>query len=138
MNLSDIPLNPTRRALRQFAVGWLIFFSAFGAHQYFVRGHHPAGIVLMSAAVIFGVLGIVRPGAVRWIFVTWMVLAFPIGWVLSQLMLLVMFYVLLTPVSLILRLKGRDLLERKPRNDQSTCWSPKEAPKDVRSYFRQY
>jgi len=66
------------------------------------------------------------------------VLAFPIGWVISQIMLLLMFYVVLTPVAWIFRLRGRDMLQRKPAPARASYWVPKESPTDLRRYFRQY
>jgi hypothetical protein len=89
-------------------------------------------------AVTLGLLGLIKPAALRWLFVTWMVLAFPIGWLVSQIMLLLMFYLLITPVALLFRLQGRDPLARKPAPERTSFWSPKKVPDDVRSYFRQY
>jgi hypothetical protein len=138
MKWTDIPFQPTEKALRQFAAAWLVFFLCFGAHQYLARGHHRLGLAVGLLAVFVGGLGLVRPAAVRWLFVTWMVLAFPIGWLMSQLMLLMMFYLFITPVALFLRLRGRDLLWRRPTPGQTSFWRPKETPRDVQSYFRQY
>jgi hypothetical protein len=67
-----------------------------------------------------------------------MVLAFPIGWVVSEAMLLLMYYGILTPVAVVFRLRGRDLLRRKVQVGAGTFWLPKVMPQDVRSYFRQY
>mgnify|MGYP001438334408 CR=1 FL=1 len=138
MTWSDIPFRPTSKALRQFAAAWLVFFLAFGAHQYLVRRHPMAGLVLMGFALVIGLPGLIKPAAVRWLFVGWMVVAFPIGWLISQLMLLIMFYGLITPVALFFRLRGRDLLRRKPAPPGASYWLPKATPHDVRSYFRQY
>jgi di/tricarboxylate transporter len=136
--LNFLPPLSTHRTLRQFATAWLVFFSVFGAHQYFARGHHTVGIIVMSAAVIIGLLGLIQPSSIRWLFVTWMMAAFPIGWVLSQIMLALMFYGLLTPVALFFRLRGRDVLQRKSAPDRLSFWIPKQTPRDIRSYFRQY
>ena len=138
MSWSGLPLRPTPRALRQFAGAWLVFFLAFGAHQYLVRKHPSAGLVLMALAMVIGLLGLIKPSAVRWLFVGWMVLAFPIGWAISLLMLLLMFYCIITPVALLFRIRGRDLLCRKHVPARATFWLPKHMPQDVRSYFRQY
>lgn len=138
MTWSDIPLRPTPRTLRQFAGAWLVFFLAFGAHQYLVRQHLRLGLILMFLAVAVGVLGLIKPSAVRWLFVGWMVAAFPVGWVVSLVMLLIMFYGLITPVAMLFRLCGRDLLGRRPAPDAASFWLPKRMPQDVRSYFRQY
>jgi hypothetical protein len=136
MTWAEIPRNPSARALRQFSAGWLVCFGLLAAQQY-RRGHHEVAIALLIAGVVFGVAGLVRPAVMRWVFVNWMVLAFPIGWAVSQVMLLLMFYLILTPVAVIFRISGRDALRRK-RPDCPSYWVPKETPGDVRSYFRQY
>ena len=138
MNWSDLPLNPTPKALRQFSAAWLVFFLCLGTHQYFVREHYVPGILLGLMAVLIGNLGLIKPASVRWIFVGWMVLAFPIGWLISQLMLALLFFVVLTPVAILFRLRGRDLLARKPVRGKITFWTKKSMPENVESYFRQY
>ena len=138
MTWSDIPLNPTRKALRQFAAAWLVFFLAFGAHQYLARKHPTFGLTVKGVALAIGLLGLIKPPAVRWLFVGWMVAAFPIGWLISWLTLLLMYYGIITPVALFFRIRGRDLLRRKPTAAPTSFWLPKETPEDVRSYFRQY
>lgn len=138
MKWSDIPFHPTGKALRQFAAAWLVFFLAVGTYQYVVRGHQRWGLTLILLAIAVSVLGLVRPAAVRWIFVGWMVLAFPIGWLLSQIMLLLLFYGVITPVALLFRFRGRDMLRSKPAPNRPTYWLPKQTPQDVTSYFHQY
>ena len=93
---------------------------------------------MMGMALGIGLLGLIKPPALRWLFVGWMVIAFPIGWTISQLMLGLMYYGILTPVGVLFRLRGRDLLRRKPAPMQSSFWMPKEMPQDVRRYFRQF
>ena len=88
--------------------------------------------------VVLGIVGLVWPAGVKWPFVAWMVAAFPIGWLISQIMLAVMFFGLLTPVAILFRLRGRDLLRRKPAGTEASLWTVKETPRDVRRYFTQY
>jgi hypothetical protein len=138
MKWSDLPLHPTARALRQFAGAWLILFLAAGAHRYIARGQHEAGIALGVMAVVLGGLGLVRPAAVRWLFVGMTVVTYPIGWVVSQVMLAIMFYGIITPLAWWFRVRGRDLLTRRPAPNRATFWAPKQTPEDMRAYFRQY
>src|ERR1035441_284237 len=91
MKWSDLPLKPTARALRQFAGAWLIIFLAAGVHRYVVRGQRQVGMAVCVMALVVGGIGLIRPAAVRWLFVGATVLAFPIGWVVSQIMLAVMY-----------------------------------------------
>jgi len=138
MTFADLPLRPSSKMLRQFAGAWLVFVGAAAAHQALVRGHVRAGVILGAAAVVISLLGLIRPQAVRWLFVGLTVLAFPIGWVVTQLMLIILFYGLLTPVALIFRLRGRDVLCRKFPGSQASYWTEKTTPTDVRRYFRTY
>jgi hypothetical protein len=138
MKWADLPLNPSAKVLRQFAAAWLVFFCAIGLHQWLGKGHPELGQGLCVMAVIIGTLGLFKPMIVRWIFVVWMILAFPIGWVISQVTLGVLFFGLITPVALFFRMRGRDLLSRKPAPERASFWVDKTTPADPRSYFNQY
>jgi hypothetical protein len=138
MKWSDLPLKPTAQALRQFAGAWLILFLAVGVHRYVARGQHQVGVAVGVMAVVVGGLGLIKPAALRWLFVGATVLAFPIGWVLSQIMLAVMYYGIITPLALWFRIRGRDLLSRKPAPNRASFWAPKHTPDDMGAYFRQY
>jgi hypothetical protein len=138
MQWSDIPWEPSRKTLRQFAGLWIVFFGGFALWQGLMRGHPTAAAVLAVLAVTVGPVGLVRPEWLRPIYVSWMVLAFPIGWTVSQVILGVMFYGLFTPIALVFRLIGRDPLHRRRRPGQETYWAPKVAPSTPLRYFQQF
>ena len=136
MQWSDIPRSPTNRTLRQFALLCLVVFSILSLWQGWAQGNHALSAAFAAAALLIGTLGLVRPQAVRWIFIGWMMAAFPIGWTISKLMLVLMYFGLLTPLAAVLRLAGRDALRRRSRQSE-TYWVERPAAADVRSYFRQ-
>jgi len=138
MKWSDIPFNPSRKVLRQFAALWLVCFMALGASQYFAKGRPQLGLALAAAAVIIGLPGLIWPPLLRWLFVACTVLTFPIGWLISLLVLWALYFLVLTPVAVFFGLRGRDLLGRKPAPERDSFWEPKQTPRDLRSYFRQY
>lgn len=78
------------------------------------------------------------PRVVRPVFVTWMVLAFPVGWVVSWLLLGLVFFGVVTPVALVLRVLGHDPLALNRDRAVATYWSLKPPVVDVRRYFRRY
>jgi Saxitoxin biosynthesis operon protein SxtJ len=138
MRWSDIQFDPPRTTLRQFAGLWLAFFGGMALWQALVRGHATAGLCLAALALAIGLPGLARPEWLRPIYVGWMVLAFPIGWTISQLMLGLMFFGLFTPIGLVFRLIGRDPLQRARRDGVESYWTPKPAPADLRRYFKQF
>lgn len=138
MQWSDVDFHPKSRTLRQFAGLWLLFFAGFACQQAFLRGNTIAAVVLGVVAVTIGGLGLAAPALIRPIFVTWMVLAFPIGWTVSRIILGVMFYGIFTPVALLFRMLGRDALGLARPGARETYWTAKPAPANIRRYFRQF
>lgn len=64
--------------------------------------------------------------------------AFPIGWVVSHVLMAVVFFGLFTLIGFLFRLVGRDpLMLRRPVN-QASYWLPKARVEDKRRYFRQF
>ena len=88
-------------------------------------------------AAVVGVAGLISPNLVRPIFVGWMTIAFPIGWVISNVLLACLFYGMFTPLGWVLRLAGRDALRRRPPSPVDSYWLPKPMPTDVDRYFQQ-
>lgn len=138
MQWSDIQFDPPTRTLRQFGGLCFVFFGGFGLWEALGRGHVALGAGLVGLAVAGGLLGLLRPGWLRWIFVSWTVLAFPIGWTISLVMLAVMYYGLFTPIALAFRLIGRDALQRTRKPATESYWTPKPAPTDPGRYFKQF
>ncbi|HWB10160.1 MAG TPA: SxtJ family membrane protein [Pirellulales bacterium] len=137
MQWSDIDFRPQTRTLRQFALLWLVFFGGLAAWEGVGRGRMALGAALGLLAVTVGPLGYLRPQWLRPIYVGWMVLAFPIGWVVSRVVLALAFYFLFAPLGLAFRLAGRDPLQRRRRSVE-TYWAEKPAVRDVRRYFQQF
>ena len=138
MQWSDISFAPPSRTLRQFGGIWIAFFGGFAAWQGFVRGHEVFAWALAAAAVTVGPVGLIWPQLIRPIYVGWMVLAFPIGWTLSKVVMAVMYYAVFTPVAFVFRLIGRDALALRPVRGTETYWTKKPVAANARSYFRQF
>ena len=118
----DVPL----KQLRQF--GWLMggVFALVTFWPLVVRGEDIrmwAGII----AGILGVLGTVFPNALKPIFRGWMIFGEKIGWVNSRILLGIVFYGLLTPISLLIRVLGKRPLQLSFDPQAETYRVPKEA-----------
>ena len=129
--------DPTKRQLRQFAGIWFPLFCALVGLMLFRAELATAAYGVWAAAVVLGLPGLVWPPIIRPVFVTLMVLTYPIGWVVSHIALAIAYYLVLTPVGVALRALGRDPLD-KGRESQPTYWKPRRDPTDVGRYFKQY
>jgi hypothetical protein len=134
---ADIDFRPSDKKLRQFAGLWLGFFLVLAAWQAY-RQHTTVAAIFAASALTIGPLGLLSPGLMRPIFVGWTVLAFPIGWVVSNTILALLFFGLFTPVALVFRLIGRDALSLRRRPEASSYWTPKPRPASVRRYLQPF
>jgi hypothetical protein len=127
----------TPRLLRQFAAIWLVFFGGLAAWGFFRGGRASVAWFWMVLALSVGLPGLVFPLAIRWVFVALLGITWPIGWVISKVLLATMFYGLFLPIGLLFRLLKRDALALRPRRETPTYWLPKSGPADIQGYFRQ-
>ena len=88
--------------------------------------------------LLAGILAGVRPAANRPLYVLLVVLTFPIGWVVSHVVFAAVFLGIITPVGLVFRVIGRDVLERRFDAEARSYWRPRPRRTDVRRYFRQF
>ena len=66
-------------------------------------------------------------------------IAHALGWFNTRLILTVMFYLLFTPIGLVLRLLGKDLLNRKIEPNAETYWIDREEEAfDRKRYEKQF
>jgi hypothetical protein len=124
--------------LRQFSAVWLLFFGGLGLHHWLVRHNPTTALALTIAAAVVGTLGLIRPALVRPVFVASLIVSFPIGWVVSRVLISVMFFVVLTPVAVFFRWRRRDLLRLERQRGRDSYWQPKATDGNAASYFRQY
>ena len=126
--------NPTPRMLRQFAAGWLVCLLALAFR--FGRHNTPVGLWL-AVASLAGIIGLVMPRALYVPFVVLIAAAFPIGWLMTQLVLALMFYCVLTPIAFIFRCRGRDALQLRKR-ERSTLWETRHGQNPPEKYLKQF
>ena len=137
MQWSDVTKAPSRQTLRQFGVlGFLVFV---GAAAWRVWQGDAGGFTALLAGVglAFGVAGVGKPEALRLVFTGWMMLAFPIGWLVSRVALAILFYGVFTPMAIAFKLGRRDALGRR-RQARTSFWTEKPRATNVRDYFRQF
>jgi hypothetical protein len=132
---SKAPLKPTSRVLRQFAAAWLVCFLAL-AFRFGLLRHSTAGSSLCLLSIA-GIIGLLAPRALYWPFIVLTVAAFPIGWAMTQLVLALMFYCVLSPLALVFRCRRRDSLQLRQGKRDSFWVERKESPAPE-NYLKQF
>jgi hypothetical protein len=137
MNRFDLPLSPSRRTLRQFALLWLLFFGWLAIRHGAPAGR-PAGLVCALLGGVLGPAGLAWPGLLRPVFIGWVVLVFPVGRAVSRLALAGLYYGVITPAGVCSTLLGHDALRLRRPPGQESYWVPRPVCEDHRRYLRPY
>jgi hypothetical protein len=138
MPLNEINWRPSPRQLRQFSGALLVFCQLAAMILYWKVGAQCAALCVSLAGLLCGIGGLVWPRAARPVYLTFVVLGFPLGWVVSHAVLAVFYFGVLTPLGLCLRLTGRDPLARKFDKEAKSYWRPHQPAPDNARYFRQF
>jgi len=130
--------KPSNKQLAVFGVTWAVVFGAIGGLALHHSGSVPIAIVLWSLAAVVPAVGWFAPAVLRAVYVGLAVPVYPVGVVVSVVLLAGVYYGIFTPIGLVLRLLGRDPMARQFPAAEETCWTPRSGVQDVRRYFRQF
>ncbi|MCK4911199.1 MAG: hypothetical protein KAR83_06140 [Thermodesulfovibrionales bacterium] len=130
-------IKSTKKELREFGLlvgGIFVLIAAFGL--YHQRPWAPAVLVVGAVLVISGAL---LPKLLLPAHKVWMSIAVVLGAVMSRVVLTVLFFLVLTPVSLLARATGKRFLELGFKEDRTSYWVKRgqegQAPSDSERQF---
>lgn len=92
------------------AVAWYFWFPEKYANIY------------AAAALVYFVSGLFYYKIVSPFYTAWMGLAFVLGWFMSRFLLALIYYLILTPIGLILKVSGKVLLEKSFDENANSYW----------------
>jgi len=128
----------SKRELRKFGVIMSVFVALLGG-LFLWRGNGYYWCFFVASA-LFLFLGLALPAVLRPVHKIWMTLSMIMGLLVSGLILIILFYLVLTPTALLLRMFGKDLLNIDFRKDSSeSYWIPRKAGgSQKQDYERQF
>lgn len=123
--------------IRKFGITIGLFLMILAGFLFW-RGKESFEIFLISGPVLL-VLGLTIPVVLKPIYWIWMVLAVILGWIMTRVILSLLFYVVITPIGLFSRLSGNKFLDLKWDKSKDTYWNYR-ATKQLNSedYERQF
>jgi len=135
MALLDFNFAPTNRQLRQF--GCVAAVALPVAAWLWTRNVTATGWAGGIGAALC-VLGLAVPKLLKPVFVGLTILTIPIGLVVGELSMLLIYFGLFLPMAIVFRIIGRDSLQRHSPADHQTYWQSRRKPSGSASYFRQF
>ncbi len=113
----------SKKALRRYG---FVMAGAFGVISALLWWRSSAGApYVLGVASFFGILAIVAPTLLGPVEKLWMAFAEKLSIVMTTLILTVAYYLVITPIGLLLRVMGKDLLKIK-KSQAPSFWQPVE------------
>src|SRR4029077_5576981 len=83
------------------------------------RASYPS---FLGAGAVLTAFGVIWPRALKYVYIGWMALAFTLGFVMSNVILALFFFLFVTPIGLLARLFQKDFLARKWDKRAASYW----------------
>ncbi len=134
MKLIELNWSPSDRQLRQFGVVCVFVLPALG---WIWGGSSLAILIFAILGITMAVAGFTQPKTLKPAFLTLMLVTSPIGILVGELSMILIYFGLFLPLSLAFRIMGRDALQLDRPDSATSYWQKKKQPTSVSSYYRQ-
>jgi multisubunit Na+/H+ antiporter MnhG subunit len=113
-------IKQTPKDLRKFGLTTGIIIFLIGCLM--TWKHNPLQNYSLSVGVILICSGLFFPIILRPLNKAWMTFSILSGWVMTRVILSILFYIVITPIGLIAKMMGKSFLDLKMDKDRVTYW----------------
>ena len=135
MNWHQISSSATTKQIRQFGLLVGMVLIAIGSWQLYRQIYPTTRIILWVIGGFLFVSGLLWPKILKPFYILWMFLAHILSWINTRIILGLIFYLIFTPIGLIMRLIKRDPLQRKIDQEVDSYWIQREEPQNIKEHF---
>jgi hypothetical protein len=136
--IKAVSVVPTKRDMNILAVLFLVIPCAVGAHLLYWRDSAYGWVWLAIGIVLF--LSRFIPPLFSYIFGKWVALSIVLGYFISRILLTLIFFLVIMPTGFIMKLFGKDPMDRKLDPEAKTYWIKHEQPENnsIERYEKQF
>ena len=135
MQFVSINWYPSSREFRTFGLT-MLGGGALLASIAWWRDHQLLAQAIATTGAVAGFLALTGTKAARLVYWPWMAIAFVMGNIMSRVLVALFYYLLITPMGVVMRFVARDSLRRK--NSRESMWDDLPPSFDSARYERQY
>ncbi len=124
-------LETSRKKLRLFGLIVGGVFLAMSAWLYFRGQPATAAVIAGGVGTVLVLGGALAPGLLLRVYRVWMAFAFVMGWLVSRVLLTLIFFLVLLPSGLLARACGKDFLDLRNPPEKDSHWVRRTAERTV-------
>lgn len=126
--------QPKKNDLKNFALIWSLIFLTISLIPLF--NGNEIRVWALSAAFVFGGIAFTKPSFLSTFYNVWIKIGEFMGNIISKVIIVILFYGIFTPIALILKLLGKDLLGKKLDQKSTSYWIKRESqPGSLKNQF---
>ena len=126
--------NINKKQIRIFILIWSIIFFLIGIYPLFFNLNIKIWSICLS--IIFFVISLLKPELGKYFYIVWVTIGEYLGILISKVIMFMLFFFLFTPISLVLKLLGKDLLNKKIDPNKASYWiHRKMKPQSMKKQF---
>lgn len=123
-HVKHMEIDTQPKTLRSF--GLLLSLIILGFFAYYLFKHDVIYRSLLFAGGCIAIMSLILPTAIKVIYIPWMMIARLIGFVITQVILILFYFCIITPIGLLKRITG---LWKKSTENPETYWINKDTTK---------
>ena len=129
-------IKSVKKDLKNFGLTIGIILSLFGLFLFYKQIDY--FIYFVGVGLTFLSLGLIAPKILKPIYKVWMTFAVIIGWIMTRLILSILFYSVITGIAILTRIIGKDFLNLKVNNRES-YWNNRDSDHELnQDYEKQF
>lgn len=115
----------TKKDLRTFELIWAFIFAVMAFYPLF-SGSGEMRLWACGISTLFIITALIKPTLMTGFYHVWIKIGEFIGGIVSKVIMFVLFYGMFTPIGIIFRLLGKDLLKKKLDKSAQSYWIQRE------------
>jgi len=126
-----------KKDIRSFGITFGIIFLIIAGFLYYQEKDSFQLFIYLAGS--FSGLGIILPIILKPFYMLWMIFAVILGWFMTKVILSLLFYLIITPIGLFLRIIGKDLLNLEEKKQQKSYWNMRNSEEEQnQNYEKQF
>ena len=125
MIVEDIKnIKSGKKELRQFGVTISVVLGLLGC--WFLWREKPWYLYFFIVSFAFLFFGLLLPSFLKPLHKLWMTIGLVLGWIVTEVIMIILFYLVVTPIGLFMKMRGKDILNKKFDKNAESYWIPRE------------
>ena len=121
--------------LRRFGIALAAILIVFGS-IHFLKHRMILAQWFCGVGLIVLCVGLSAPGMLKNVYAVFLKAAHAIGWFNTRVILILIYYAILTPIAFIVRISGKDLLNEKLEKNISSYWAKRQLAKPTKEQLK--